>query len=488
IELLSNMSKLLQLCHSFYPDDWQAADRFFHLLSPPLSGLSLYLWQALYRLGIAEQQHDLETLPQEVFADHADPKRAFREHSHYLFRHLQRFLQWQAFLVHSAYHGPWLLRELRNRGLSHLHQQSTKALHKALNAANLPREIHHHRSYLLMEEANESFGLSQIRRPDQALADKMHHLDHWYLLVKLRESCEMLNRQNLLNSPVQIVLTDELVALLRSDDHPYQASKLLQLWSLTFLLLRSAPPGSDAHFHRLLKELRKEEAQLHPEESRSLYRYLQNYCIKQINAGRVEFMPELLQLYQHLLATELLLEEGRISHSQYKNISTLALRLGESDWAKTFLETYADLVQEPFRENAYQYGLAYHEYTTGKLGAARKRLQQMNFTDVYYEISARHLMLKTLWEEADWETLRYVSTAFAGFLKRNKEVSPANRHNHLNFLKILKRLIRFQERADTWEADKLAAENRSISTLVQELEPLAQRKWLQEQASKLSIS
>lgn len=200
-------------------------------------------------------------------------------------------------------------------------------------------------------------------------------------------------------------------------------------------------------------------------------------------------MDELFSLYQTLLDSQLILDHGELSHSDYKNIATLALRLGKIEWTRQFLNTFHRHIAVDFRDNAYQYCLAYLEYESGNEREAKRLLHSMEFTDVYYDLSARHLMVKILYSEQDWETLNYVSIAFEGFLKRNKQISQNNRRNHLNFLSLLKRLVRYHLKAFDLTAQQKTEKKAKLLQMLEKLPTLSQRNWIQAQIDLLpSIS
>lgn len=482
--LQSNFIILFQTLSS---QEKELFNKFLHFQTPSVSATTLALWKYI---GSPNFQNESSTLSREEIFKAAFPKRPFRdatlrEHTHYLYRALKQFLIHQEIGQTELQSSIHLLRQLRRRSVMGLFDKEYKTIQKDYSKISHQQEQYHLHQLWLADEANEAFGKQQVRALDSSLPTKIHHIDVWYLLVKLRESCELLNRNNLLNTSYEIILTDDLVKILDDPTQPYSKIPAIRVWRLIYLMLSSNQNEADEYYTELVDLLATLFEEFIPTDMRGMYRYLQNHCIKQINAGRVRFMEELFQLYKTLIDNQLMLDNDEISHTNYKNIVTLALRLGHIEWTKSFLSDFQQNISPEFRANAFEYCQAYFEFETGNKSEAKRLLQNMQFTDVYYEVSARHLLIKIFCSESDWDTLHYFCIAFEGFLKRNKEISQVNRTNHLNFLKVFMRLVRHQLKAFDWNEKRKKEKKQQLMRYLKGLSPVSNREWLEEQIEAL---
>ncbi|MEM7660238.1 MAG: hypothetical protein AAF399_29290, partial [Bacteroidota bacterium] len=131
-----------------------------------------------------------------------------------LMRYLKQFLVELELQTEDALKEQLFLSQLRKRqGKEVFSRQMT------VNLRNLHRRPfrdgdYYFARYAFASEANGLYGQQHIRKPDQNLQEKMHFLDAWYVGMKLKESCEMLNRQNVLATSFSNPLLPEVLKAL----------------------------------------------------------------------------------------------------------------------------------------------------------------------------------------------------------------------------------------------------------------------------------
>src|SRR5690606_32342485 len=172
-----------------------------------------------------------------------------------------------------------------------------------------------------------------------------------------------------------------------------------------------------------------------PKEARDMYAYAQNYCIKQVNSGNMKFLTDLFQLYKMTLETGIIFSDKYLSPWSYKNITSVALRLKEYEWAEYFVEQYKERVEPSFRKNAYAYNMASIFFDNGKFDKALELLRHVDFSDVYYSLDSKAMMLRIYYELKEKNPLNSLLDSFRVFLKRNKQVSEYQRTLYLNLIK-----------------------------------------------------
>jgi hypothetical protein len=188
--------------------------------------------------------------------------------------------------------------------------------------------------------------------------------------------------------------------------------------------------------------LREHESVVTKEELRDMYKYVLNYCIKKINLGNISWQNELFDIYKTTLENRVLLTEGFLSHRDFKNIVTISLRLHELKWAEVFITRYVPELQAHERENARMYNTANLLFHTGDFSGALRLLQQVDFSDIFYDLDARSIVLKTWFELDEEDSFEYHATAFRTFLKRNKSVSEYQRTIYENLILYTSRLMK----------------------------------------------
>lgn len=375
------------------------------------------------------------------------------------------------------------IEALRKRRADKSYQRE---FNKALNTGSFNTDLSEDAllyQYHLTQEREEYFALQLERQPDHALQDRMHYLDHFYILAKLKLTCEQLNRMHILQAGYQPAILTPILSAIEADNQYLQHPAILLYYRVLVMLMN---PGKEEYYEQLIIDLTEHEGRFPTDEARNLYRYAQNYCIRQVNQGNASYFNQLLELYQKQLNNKLLLPNGVIDHTDYKNIVTVGLRLKQYKWTASFITDYKECLPETVREAAWLYNYANYLYESGQLGKAGEVLVDQNFTDIYYNLSARHLLLKIFYDEQETEALTYQIESFRLFLMRNKTVSVANRNSNLNFLKVMKNLAALRERYLYIPQEQVKSRVKKIENSIAQYNPLANKNWLQEQLNNLS--
>jgi tetratricopeptide (TPR) repeat protein len=198
------------------------------------------------------------------------------------------------------------------------------------------------------------------------------------------------------------------------------------------------------HYMRLMELLDKYGDRFPKEEVLDMYTHALNYCVARINAGHLNFSQEMLSVYKVLINKELIYENGYITLYDIKNIVTVALRVGDLDWTENFMHEYKERIAPEYRESVYTYNLANIHYHKKEFSKALKLLQAVEINDIYYNLGAKVLLLKTYFELDEAEPFYSLVDAFTNYLKRNKLISESNRTVTLNFVKYTKKLMQMR--------------------------------------------
>jgi hypothetical protein len=216
-------------------------------------------------------------------------------------------------------------------------------------------------------------------------------------------------------------LLDNLLEGINTNFERYRQYPAISIYYRIMLMLKE--PEEQTHFHLLQSQVQEHIHLFARDEQRSLYGYLQNYCIRNVNSGKAEFYPELLNIYKYMLGINLMNDDNKNLQWDLKNMVSIALRLGEYEWTyKTINDLKAKLPEE-VRENAYAYNIANYYYETKDFKKATRLLQSVEFNDVRYNLDSKSMLLKIYFELEEEEAFYAHVTAFNAYLTRNKLIS-----------------------------------------------------------------
>lgn len=311
------------------------------------------------------------------------------------------------------------------------------------------REVKKHRDseyfyeeFLYQSEADRIF-LSQARiKEDRSLQKKVDQLDLFYLSAKLRDCCEMLNRERIVSARHEYHLLDSLLDNIKNNYERYARYPAISIYYRILCMLND--PADESYFFLLKEEIFRSVELFGVDEQRSLYGYLQNYCIRKVNSGQPEYYSELLEIYKYMLAGGLMDKENKNLQWDYKNMISIALRLKEYEWVLGIIQQLKSELPVEVRDNAHTYNMANYYYETKDFKKATRLLHSVEFTDVYYNLDSKVMLLKIYFEQEEEEAFYALVAAFKAYLLRNKLVSEDMLAIYGNFVKFAKKAFAFK--------------------------------------------
>lgn len=274
---------------------------------------------------------------------------------------------------------------------------------------------HFETSLTKFEVDTENISLKKI--PDMSTV--IHHLDVYYVAHKLQLMCAAHNMQQITGKEIDIALSHEIISI--SETSLCKENDTVKLYYHIYLMITK--PNEERHYH-LLKELVKKIALHFPvREQKDIYQYLKNYCIRKINSGQSEFLSELFHIYELQLANKKLLRHNYLTQWEFKNIVSVALRIGKTKWCKTFIAQHKRYLPTDEQKNASVYNSANIAFHDKEYRQALKYFSQSEFKEPFYQLDVRAIQLKIFFETDEYETLFYHASAFRNYLSRSKHIS-----------------------------------------------------------------
>ena len=473
---ISNKIQLYQTLATLNKKEWK---NFLTFANCPLFNTNLKV-NAL--LKFLEQQYpnfnfSKEECWQEIAADEDFNTQKLKDIRSLVFKILKKFLALQEIEKNEMLWDLSLLQQLRKRNLVSIYKSQETLIEKKLTGQILNDGWI---EYKFLKEKVSFYQQSSLRNTEDHFQEVADSLDKFYILEKFKWTCEMLNHSRVINKKYKLHLVETIIKKLHLE-HLQKPSI-----SLYFLIYQTlTDPNNENHFYQLKQLLETETTNLSKEEAVVFYSYAQNYCISKINKGESVYMQELFEIYEQLLLNDLLLENNELAHPHYKNIVTLGLRLKKYDWSLNFIETYKNQINSDIRENAYHFSLASWYYEQENYEQVINLLLNVNFSDIYYEISSKYILLKVYFDSGEIQPLNYLVISFERYIRRNKSISPQNRQGILNFLSVLKKLVKIKE----WKKHKnksfIKAKKEKVAWLLEEKTPIVNLVWLKEKLKEV---
>ncbi len=277
-------SKLIALLRTFRPLELR---RFEDFLESPYFSRSESLVQLFKVLRKAAPDFPAEKLDRYEVWDLAHPGKAASEQDiatemNALLRQAEAFLGMEQYQNHESLRDIHVLEAFERRALEKNFRLQLKRIHQKLDQETAQTEDHFWRRYQAAGIEVREMLNRQVRTYDANLQEMVDYLDDFYLISRLRLTCELINRQSILSGNYDTRLAGGLLAYLHNYDHE-KVPTMAAYYMVLRLLIGEA--GADS-FERLSQLLTHEAQAFSDETWRELFSYAQNYCIRQVRAGR----------------------------------------------------------------------------------------------------------------------------------------------------------------------------------------------------------
>jgi hypothetical protein len=388
---------------------------------------------------------------------------------------LEHFLVIDKFQQEQVLQHTYLMEVLNERALSkHFPEFAALTVKRQRQSPYRDAEFYY-REFLIQQQQNFYIENKSERSIDKNLEQISGALDNFYLINKLKYAAALLHYKNFLSMEGEIPLFSEL--LVESAKQKYASIEALQLYKNIVLLFNEKV--SDEAYFQLTGLLTKKEIPISTAEIKTALAFAINYCIQQINRGHQTFLNELLELYKHALQANLIIEHNTLSQWDYKNIATVAFRVKDFKWAEKFLEQYCHMLPRQERKNAYTFNIARYYFYVRKYDLVLQLLQEVEYSDIFYQLDAKTTLLKTYYELGEWQPLYSLKDSFRVLLRRKKLITPSQKENYMNLLQFTIRLFKTDVKNNKHIAD--------IKRDILHCNNVADKSWLLEKLQELGV-
>ena len=332
----------------------------------------------------------------------------------------EKFLSAEAMLADTWKQQVELLGQYRQLDLPRHYKSARADLEKLLK--NFPyRNAAFYREQLFAERLLFEHSDRNQRDFNEQLQASANALDVFYMVEKLRYTCEILNYEAVLNIHYEVAFLDEILAWSASPS--FTEIHTIQVYRHLVLMLRN--PDEPARFETAKTLIKASGQYFEPQELRQLFTLLLNYCTRRINRfGDIGFLAEHLEINKLLLENGLIFENGLIPPWDFTNIVAVGLKTGQTDWTWQFIHDYHHRLPAEYADNVFRYNLAQYHYYLKNYDDAQRALLQVEISDVLLNVTVRSLLIKIYCETDQTELLLSYLEATRIFLHRNRLLDP----------------------------------------------------------------
>lgn len=455
-----DLNRFRKFIHSPYFNQHEKLTKLFDLLLPTLkSQTSEYPDKArIFKQLFKEKYNDVKM------------RRAFSD----LLKLAEDFMGYERFGERHAHMLSETLHATNTRGLSK-NFETNYNLAKNIQSKKQDHDADFYFTEFLLEvEMNQHIELQKQRTEKKNLENVLDNLDAFYFITKLRYACAIEHYRNVLNIDLEVVMIDAILMQVR--EQKYRSITSIAAYYFIYHMLRE----KDGEPHYLeLKQLLSSDQRLSSSTERDAYIFSINFCVKQINRGKLDYLREVFDLYNVALDKDLLFDKNELSPWDYKNLVTLGLRLKEQSWTEKFIKEYRDKLPKANRSNAYTFNLAKFYFYINRYDDVLRLLQKVEYDDIFYLLDSKTLLVKTYYEMNEYSALHSLVSSFKALLRRKRTISDTHKKNYINLLNFTNEL----SRADVRDKKALLEIKKDFDRTTQ----IADAGWLREKFEELGV-
>jgi len=266
----------------------------------------------------------------------------------------------------------------------------------------------------------------------------IHQIDKYYFVVKLyRTLCAYTNSHFVNNSnenteQKQLFIREILSLSRQADYHNISQIKLLGN------LYAAYTTGNFEYYNDIVEEFIFSLNLYNEYEKMGILALLTNICYEMHRREGGEAINKLFKLNQLAVEHKLILANGYITNTDFRNIVYIACAARELDWAEEFVANYSRFLHPNF-SNDVVLCESIIDFNRGNYNKALNKLITAKFQDVFYSAQARTIMLQCYYE-LNSELFHSTADSFKGFLNRNTTLSASVKKAFSNFIRFVKKL------------------------------------------------
>lgn len=287
------------------------------------------------------------------------------------------------------------------------------ALAEKSSLRNASFHLQQHHLYSLYFQINSK----NVRNKDFKLQNIIDHATLFMLIETLKYACVIHSIQKVTELKVDNYLLETTLKLVNLP--AFKKENIVQIYYHIYLVLRDEDEKAFAIF---IKDLKKYESAFTPTDLKDLYLLSINFCVKKSNQNIEKYTQLAFELYVYAIEKKYLVENNEISRFSFTNVVSLGIKLKEFTKTEAFIQNYASLINKEYRSNTADFNKAKVYYANGQSQLALKILLTKEFKDVLWNLNAKYLVLKVLFENKDMTMFGIYLKAFKNYVKRKNNI------------------------------------------------------------------
>jgi hypothetical protein len=249
------------------------------------------------------------------------------------------------------------------------------------------------------------------------LQDVIDHVTLFSIIETLKYACIIQSLQKISELKIENHLLEATLTLV--ENPVFLEDIAVRIYYNIYLVIRDE---NEAAFNAFIKDIKENENYFTTHDLKDLYLLAINFCVKKSNQNLQEYTQQAFELYIYAIDKGYLLEHREISRFSFTNVVTLGIKLKEFSKTENFIKQYADFIAAEYRQNTVDFNSAKVFFSKEQPQKALKILLTNEFKDMLWNLNAKYMVIKILFEMKDLVLFANHLKAFKNYVKRKTNI------------------------------------------------------------------
>ncbi len=203
--------------------------------------------------------------------------------------------------------------------------------------------------------------------------------------------------------------------------------------------------SADSYYQKIKPLLKKNKGSIVRTEIINIYLTINAFCVAKIRSGDSSYEKELFGIYKTMLDEKLVVGENEmyLHITLFNNIVTLALKLGETEWTKSFIDKYSGELLPELRDTMYHYSYSNYFFRKKEYEKAMEHINKVNFENYYIKSGVRVLLLKLYYELKYTESFYSLCDTIKHYLANDKLIPEDKKNSDYELVILSNKLYKY---------------------------------------------
>lgn len=316
---------------------------------------------------------------------------------------------------------------------------------------------------------------SQNRLAVESLETITHDFKLYFLSAITKQLAHIITQEKVASVEFDKELHEGVLSFLSEPENQYLKIPSISIY---YFFYRALAGPSDEYFDKMMLVLNAKAESFSKKELHEIYLLAGNYCIRMANreeGNYRDYYRYYFDLYSQGLQDGILLENGKVSRFNLKNLVTVALRLEEPEKAAAFLEENEEkLHRDEFREAIINFCRAKIALAKTNYEEAHSLVLNFHSKDDMYNLESKYMLFQIYFSWREFDLLEAHIKSWEVYLQRKTDKIP-NWH-----FQYYKKLIQSGSALYRYGLSKSEENSEKLQDKIDQLDKEAERIWFRK--------